>query len=63
MIAVTHFGLAATRRGSDNNAAEMALLAVALGRKNYLFGSSDTGGERAAALYTLIGTKLLSSMV
>jgi hypothetical protein len=31
----------------DNNAAERALRAVALGRKNYLFAGSDTGGERA----------------
>jgi transposase len=34
----------------DNNAAERALRAVALGRKNYLFCGSDAGGERAAAL-------------
>jgi transposase len=37
----------------DNNAAERALRAVALGRKNYLFAGSDAGGERAAALYSL----------
>jgi transposase len=35
----------------DNNAAERALRAVALGRKNYLFAGSDSGGERAAAIY------------
>ena len=29
---------------------------VALGRKNCLFAGSDTGGERAAAIYGLIGT-------
>lgn len=40
----------------DNNAAERALRAVAIGRKNYLFAGSDAGGERAAALYSLIGT-------
>src|SRR5690606_27859436 len=40
----------------DNNAAERALRAVALGRKNYLFAGSDAGGERAAAIYSLIGT-------
>ena len=40
----------------DNNAAERALRVVALGRKNYLFAGSDTGGERAAAIYSLIGT-------
>ena len=41
----------------DNNAAERALRAVALGRKNYLFAGSDTGGERAAAIYSLIGRR------
>jgi hypothetical protein len=40
----------------DNNAAERALRTVALERKNYLFAGSDSGGERAAALYSLIGT-------
>jgi transposase len=40
----------------DNNAAERALRAVALGRKNYLFAGSDAGGERAAAIYSLVGT-------
>jgi len=38
----------------DNSAAERALRAVALGRKNYLFVGSDCGGERAAAIYSLI---------
>jgi len=38
----------------DNNAAERALRAVALGRKNYLFAGSDAGGERAAAMYMRI---------
>jgi transposase len=38
----------------DNNAAERALRAVALGRKNYLFAGSDRGGESAAAIYSLI---------
>jgi transposase len=44
----------------DNNAAERALRAVAIGRKNYLFAGSDTGGERAAAIYTLIGSAKLN---
>jgi transposase len=44
----------------DNNAAERALRVVALGRKNYLFAGSDTGGERAAAIYSLIGTAKLN---
>src|SRR5580693_3919823 len=43
----------------DNNAAERALRAVALGRKNYLFAGSDAGGERAAAIYSLLGSAKL----
>jgi transposase len=44
----------------DNNAAERSLRAVVLGRKNYLFMRSDSGGQRAAALYSLIGTGKLN---
>jgi transposase len=46
----------------DNNAAERALRAVALGRKNYLFAGSDAGGERAAAMYSLIGSAKLNGI-
>src|SRR5215470_6670533 len=46
----------------DNNAAERALRAVALGRKNYLFAGSDAGGERAAAIYSLVGTAKLNGL-
>jgi hypothetical protein len=46
----------------DNNAAERALRAVALGRKNYLFAGSDGGGERAAAIYSLLGSAKLNGM-
>jgi transposase len=46
----------------DNNSAERALRAVALGRKNYLFAGSDAGGERAAAIYSLIGTAKLNAL-
>ncbi len=46
----------------DNNAAERALRVVALGRKNYLFAGSDAGGERAAAIYSLIGTAKLNGL-
>ena len=35
---------------------------VALGRKNYLFAGSDAGGERAAAIYSLIGTAKLNGI-
>ncbi|MET0986930.1 MAG: IS66 family transposase [Steroidobacteraceae bacterium] len=46
----------------DNNTAERALRVVALGRKNYLFCGSDAGGERAAAIYSLIGTAKLNGL-
>jgi transposase len=46
----------------DNNTAERALRGAVLGRKNYLFAGSDAGGERAAAIYSLIGTALLNDM-
>ena len=46
----------------DNNAAERALRTVALGRKNYLFAGSDAGGERAAAIYSLVGSAKLNGL-
>ena len=46
----------------DNNAAERSLRGVALGRKNYLFAGSDTGGERAAVIYSLIGSAKLNGL-
>jgi transposase len=46
----------------DNSAAERALRGVAIGRRNYLFAGSDKGGERAAAMYTLIGTAKLNGV-
>ena len=46
----------------DNSAAERALRAVALGRKNYLFCGSNSGGERAAAMYALIGSAKLNGL-
>lgn len=46
----------------DNNAAERALRAVAIGRKNYLFAGSDAGGERAAAMYSLLGSAKLNGI-
>jgi len=46
----------------DNNAAERALRAVALGRKNWLFAGSDDGGERAAAIYSLLGSAKLNGI-
>jgi transposase len=46
----------------DNNAAERSLRGVALGRKNYLFAGSDAGGERAAVIYSLIGSAKLHGL-
>jgi transposase len=46
----------------DNNAAERSLRPVVMGRKNYLFMGSDSGGERAASLYSLIGTAKLNGL-
>jgi transposase len=40
----------------SNALAENALRCVSLGRKNFQFAGSDSGGERAAAMYGLIGT-------
>ena len=50
------------RLALDNNAAERALRGVAVGRKNYLFAGSDRGGERAAAMYSLIETAKLNGL-
>jgi len=35
---------------------------MALGRKNYMFVGSDKGGERAAAIYSLIETAKLNGV-
>ena len=50
------------RLEADNNTAENAMRTTALGRKNYLFAGSDAGGERAAAIYTLIQTAKLNGI-
>ncbi len=46
----------------DNNAAERALSVVALRRKNYLFCGSDAGEERAAQIYSLLGSAKLNGL-
>ena len=46
----------------SNNAAERALRGIALERKSWLFAGSDRGGERAAALYSLIVTAKLKEV-
>jgi hypothetical protein len=45
-----------------NNAAERALRGIAVGRHNWTFAGSDRGGERAAAMYTLIETAKLNGV-
>ncbi len=40
----------------DNNAAEREMKKIALGRKNFLFAGSDTGGQTAAVLFSLISS-------
>jgi transposase len=46
----------------DNLIAERALRGVAIGRRNYLFAGAESGGERAAAMYSLIGTARLNGI-
>lgn len=46
----------------DNNPAERAIRPLALGRKNWLFAGSDTGGHRAAAIASLIATARLNGL-
>ena len=46
----------------SNNAAENAIRPLTLGRKNWLFAGSDSGGERAAIFYTLIRTAKLNGI-
>jgi transposase len=45
-----------------NNAAERAIRPLAMTRKNYLFVGSDSGGIRAAAMYTLIESAKMSGL-
>ncbi|MGB8840487.1 MAG: IS66 family transposase [Aliidongia sp.] len=45
-----------------NNAAERALRCIAIGRRNWTFCGSDRGGERAAAIYTLVATAKLNDI-
>jgi len=60
-VALSRF-LADARLEIDNNIAENAMRGIALGRKNYLFAGSDTGGERAAAIYTIVQTAKLNGV-
>src|SRR5882672_1549998 len=46
----------------SNNAAERALRGIALGRKSWLFAGSDRGGQRAAAMYSIIVTAKINDI-
>jgi len=46
----------------DNNTAERSIRPIVLGRRNYLFAGSDAGGERAANIYSLIGSAMLNEI-
>jgi hypothetical protein len=46
----------------SNNAAERALRGIALGRKSWLFAGSDRGGQRAAAMFSLIVTAKMNDV-
>lgn len=46
----------------DNNIAENALRGCCIGRKNFLFLGADSGGDRAAAMYSLIGTARMNNI-
>lgn len=46
----------------DNNPIEREIRPIAIGRKNYLFAGSDTGGERAAMMYSLLNTAKLNGV-
>ena len=59
--ALTRF-LTDARLEIDNNIAENAMRGIALGRRNYLFAGSDSGGERAASMYTIVQTAKLNSL-
>jgi transposase len=38
----------------DNNIAERSIRGIGTGKRNYLFFGSDSGGERAATIYSLV---------
>ena len=50
------------RLAIDNNAAGRSIRPLALGRKNYLFAGSDSGGKRGAAIYSLVETAKLAGI-
>jgi transposase len=59
--ALTRFATDA-RLEADNNIAENAIRSIALGRRNWLFAGSHSGGERAAAMYSILQTAKLNGI-
>ena len=60
-VALSHFATDA-RLEADNNIAENAIRGIALGRRNWLFAGSRSGGERAAAMYSIKQTAKLNGV-
>jgi transposase len=60
-VALTHY-IDDGRLEISNNAGENALRCVGIGRKNWLFAGSDSGGVRAATFYTIIRTCVLNGV-
>ena len=60
-IALTRY-LEDGRLEISNNAVENALRCIGVGRKNWLFAGSDSGGRRAAIFYTIIRTCVLNDI-
>lgn len=50
------------RIGIDNNPAERAMRPIGIGRKNWLFAGSDSGGETLARAMTLIETAKMNGL-
>jgi hypothetical protein len=50
------------RLSIDNNLSERLLRGIAVTRKNYLFVGSDSGGQRAAIIYTIAETAKLNGL-
>ncbi len=46
----------------DNNAVEREIRPIVVGRKNWMFAGSDEGGQRAAVVYSLIGSCVLAGV-
>lgn len=59
--ALTRFATDA-RLEADNNIAENAIRCIALGRRNWLFAGSHSGGKRAAAMYSILQTAKLNGV-